>query len=108
MSGLAASGWPGRADGSGPRGRVVSASAPIALRHAEFVAVAQRAAAEEREAQIVASLDHPHIVPVYDYSEHEGQPYLVMKFIAGRTLKARRIESPNYSWRVRRSNNPPL
>ncbi len=41
----------------------------------------------EREAQIVARLEHPHIVPVYDYAEHEGQPYLVMKFIQGRTLK---------------------
>ncbi len=41
----------------------------------------------EREAQIVAKLEHPHIVPVYDYSEHEGQPYLVMKFVEGRTLK---------------------
>jgi serine/threonine protein kinase len=41
----------------------------------------------EREAQIVAKLEHPHIVQVYDYAEHEGQPYLVMKFIEGRTLK---------------------
>jgi serine/threonine-protein kinase len=41
----------------------------------------------EREAQIVAKLEHRHIVPVYDYAEHEGQPYLVMKFIEGRTLK---------------------
>ncbi len=41
----------------------------------------------EREAQIVARLDHPNIVPVYDYDEFEGQPYLVMKFIQGRTLK---------------------
>ncbi len=41
----------------------------------------------EREAQIVARLEHPHIVPVYDFNEFEGQPYLVMKFIEGRTLK---------------------
>jgi tRNA A-37 threonylcarbamoyl transferase component Bud32 len=41
----------------------------------------------EREAQIVAKLEHRHIVPVYDYNEHEGRPYLVMKFIEGRTLK---------------------
>lgn len=41
----------------------------------------------EREAQIVAKLEHPHIVQVYDYAEYEGQPYLVMKFIEGRTLK---------------------
>jgi serine/threonine protein kinase len=42
----------------------------------------------EREAQIVASLDHPHIVPVYDFNEFHGQPYLVMKFIEGATLKS--------------------
>ncbi len=41
----------------------------------------------EREAQIVARLEHPHIVPVYDYDEYDGQPYLVMKYIEGKTLK---------------------
>ena len=43
----------------------------------------------QREARIVARLEHPHIVPVYDYDEFEGQPYLVMKFIEGGTLKRR-------------------
>lgn len=42
-----------------------------------------------REARVVAKLDHPNIVPIYDYAEHAGQPYLVMKFIEGETLKAR-------------------
>ena len=41
----------------------------------------------EREARIVARLDHPNIVPIYDYAEHEGQPYLVIKYIEGQTLK---------------------
>lgn len=43
----------------------------------------------EREAKIIAKLEHNNIVPVYDYSEHEGQPFLVMKQIDGRTLKQR-------------------
>lgn len=43
----------------------------------------------QREARVVAKLEHPNIVPVYDYSEHEARPYLVMKFIEGDTLKAR-------------------
>jgi serine/threonine-protein kinase len=43
----------------------------------------------KREAQIVARLEHPHIVPVYDFATQEKQPYLVMKFIEGQTLKAR-------------------
>ncbi|MEW6716350.1 MAG: protein kinase [Chloroflexota bacterium] len=43
----------------------------------------------QREARMVAKLEHDNIVPIYDYSEHEGRPYLVMKFIEGETLKAR-------------------
>lgn len=48
----------------------------------------------EREARIVAKLDHPNIVPIYDFAEHEGQPYLVMQFIEGETLKARLRNGP--------------
>jgi len=47
------------------------------------------AARFQREARVVAKLEHPNIVPVYDYAEHEGRPYLVMKYIEGDTLKAR-------------------
>ena len=47
----------------------------------------------QREARIVAKLEHPHIVPVYDFSEADGQPYLVMRFIEGETLKARLARS---------------
>ena len=48
----------------------------------------------QREARVVAKLEHPHIVPVYDYAEHEKRPYLVMKYIEGDTLKARLSEGP--------------
>lgn len=43
----------------------------------------------QREARVVARLEHPNIVPVYDFSDHNGQPYLVMRYIEGETLKAR-------------------
>ncbi|HEY4721475.1 MAG TPA: protein kinase, partial [Anaerolineae bacterium] len=46
----------------------------------------------QREARIVARLDHPHMVPVYDFSEAGGQPYLVMRYIEGETLKARQAK----------------
>ena len=42
-----------------------------------------------REASLVALLEHPQIVSVYDYAEHEKRPYLVMEYIEGRTLKTR-------------------
>jgi predicted Ser/Thr protein kinase/tetratricopeptide (TPR) repeat protein len=48
----------------------------------------------QREARVVAKLDHPHIVPIYDYAEHNTNPYLVMKFIEGETLKARLSRGP--------------
>lgn len=48
----------------------------------------------QREARVVARLEHPNIVPIYDYAEHEGQPYLAMKYIEGETLKARLQRGP--------------
>lgn len=48
----------------------------------------------QREARVVAKLEHSNIVPVYDYSEHDKRPYLVMKFIEGDTLKARLNKGP--------------
>lgn len=40
----------------------------------------------EREAQVIAALEHPSIVPVYDFGEHDGQPYIVMRFMPGGSL----------------------
>lgn len=48
----------------------------------------------QREARVVAKLEHPNIVPIYDYAEHEKRPYLVMKFIEGSTLKAKLDQGP--------------
>ncbi|MCP4420208.1 MAG: serine/threonine protein kinase [Chloroflexi bacterium] len=42
-----------------------------------------------REAQVVARLEHSNIVPIYDFAEHDGFPYLVMRYVAGETLKDR-------------------
>ena len=39
------------------------------------------------EAQAIAKLDHPHILPVYDFGQHERVPYLVMKYVPDGTLK---------------------
>ena len=37
----------------------------------------------KQEASIVARLEHRAIVPVHDYGEHEGMPYLVMRYMDG-------------------------
>ena len=39
-----------------------------------------------QEARITGQLDHPNIVPIYDFGEGERSPYLVMKWIAGKSL----------------------
>jgi len=44
----------------------------------------------EREAKALAKLSHPNIVPVYDYGEFEGAPYLVMQYIPGGVLNLKR------------------
>jgi serine/threonine protein kinase/WD40 repeat protein len=41
----------------------------------------------EREAQIVARLEHPHIVPLYDYWREPDAAYLVMRFLRGGSLE---------------------
>ncbi|WP_374689080.1 protein kinase [Promineifilum sp.] len=48
----------------------------------------------EREARIVAGLQHPAIVPVYDFGEESGQPYLVMSLMSGGSLEDRLRQGP--------------
>jgi serine/threonine-protein kinase len=38
------------------------------------------------EAALVAHLDHPNLVPLFEVGEHAGQPFVAMKLIEGRSL----------------------
>lgn len=40
----------------------------------------------QREASVVAMLEHPYIVPVYDFGYHEERSYIVMRYMQGGSL----------------------
>lgn len=41
----------------------------------------------EQEARLVANLDHPNIVSIYDFGEENGQTFLAMQYVGGGTLR---------------------
>jgi WD40 repeat protein len=56
----------------------------------------------QQEARVIASLEHPHIVPVHDFGEAEGYTYLVMRYVEGGTLADELHRAPLAIERVQR------
>ena len=55
----------------------------------EFTQHPQKLARFEREARLLASLNHPGIATLYEVEESEGKPFLVMELVEGETLAER-------------------
>ncbi len=74
---------------------------PVALKILDPLLMRDRGWVERfrREARLMARLDHPHIVPIYETGTHEGRLFLAMKLIDGRDLAHRIAEDGPFSWR---------
>src|SRR6266849_2477869 len=55
----------------------------------EFSRDPDRVARFQREAEVLASLNHPNIAAIYDLQEAEGSRFLVLEFVEGETLAER-------------------
>ena len=70
---------------------------------ATFAADAERLARFEREAKLLASLNHPHIAAIYGVEESNGVRALIMELVEGPTLAERIAEGPLPARSPRRS-----
>src|SRR5207302_9703007 len=55
----------------------------------EFSTDPERVSRFQREAEVLASLNHPNIAAIYDLEEAEGSRFLVLEFVEGETLAER-------------------
>src|SRR5690349_8945272 len=60
----------------------------------EFASDADRASRFEREARVLASLNHPNIAAIHGFEDFAGQKFLVMELVPGETLQARLKRGP--------------
>jgi serine/threonine protein kinase len=81
--------------GEGGMAAVYKAYQPAVERHValkvlprNFASDPQFTARFQREARMVAQLQHPHILPVFDFGQAEGYTYIAMPFVQSGTLTA--------------------
>ena len=60
----------------------------------EFAHDAERLARFEREAKLLASLNHPNIAAIHGLEEHEGKRFIVLELVEGQTLAERLLKGP--------------
>src|ERR1700750_231355 len=59
---------------------VVKRILPHIANHSEFIGMFQR------EIQIIMGFTHPHVVQLHDFGSVDGQPYIAMEYIEGKSL----------------------
>src|SRR5215471_16240613 len=60
----------------------------------EFARDADRLSRFQREAEVLASLNHPNIAAIHDFEETHGTRYLVLELVEGETLADRIARGP--------------
>src|SRR3990170_4230837 len=69
-------------------------SVAIKLLPEAFARDPERVARFQREARVLASLNHPNIAAIYGFEESGGRNFLVMEFVPGETLTGRIKRGP--------------
>lgn len=59
----------------------------VKLLRTEAMGSAEWLARFEREARLASSLQHPHICTIHELGDHDGQPFIVMELLEGRTIR---------------------